>query len=73
MVNYEYNKDKMQLEVTGSITDLLSAKDSYDHYFTSCRENMQGINTKDTVRYYGLLQKLRAEGETVTDWFIENN
>ena len=72
MDDYKYNKETMTVEVTGSLSDLLSAKDSYDHYFTSCRESHNGINSKDTVRYRALLQELRNRSEPVSDWFEEN-
>ena len=72
MVTYEYNKETMSVRVEGSLVDLLSAKDSYDSYFTSCREGMQGINSKETVRYRALLAELRKRSEPVTDWFEEN-
>ena len=72
MVDYNYNKETMTVEVTGSLSDILSAKDSFDSYFQSCRECMQGINSKETVRYYALLNELRKQGEPTTNWFEEN-
>ena len=72
MVNFEYNRDKMCVNVSGTTDELLSSKESYDSYFASCRESGQGINSKDTVRYYALLLKLRELGETATNWFEEN-
>jgi hypothetical protein len=71
-VQFNYDKEMMQLRVEGSVEDLYDAKESYERYFTACRECEQGINTKESVRYRAILEALKQAGETVTSWFDEN-
>ena len=72
MVQYEYNPDLLKTTANGSVNDLLAAKEGYDSYFTHCRQEQQGINSKDTVRYRALLEALAGAGEQVTNWFELN-
>lgn len=54
-----------------SVDDLLSEHDSLGHYFTCCREEGQGINSKESIRYRMILSRLAELGETVEDWFAQ--
>lgn len=49
---------------------LYGEKEHLERYFQHCREEGQGIGTKDTIRYYSVITRLKALGQECSQWFL---